>query len=149
MKAIVANGGWEGHKLILAKPQTYMNLSGDAAAALVRFYKVPQDRFLVIYDDLDLPFGALRLRPDGGPGGQKGVASVISRLGTQKFGRLRVGIGRPPGQMDPSAFLLQDFSSKELELMAPVIDRAVQAVQTFIRSGLDTAMNQYNGTNPS
>lgn len=144
-KAIVGSGSVSGNRLVLAKPQTYMNLSGDSIAALVRFYKVPNEKMLVIHDDLDLPFGVIRLRPGGGPGGQKGVASAINRLGTQDFPRLRIGIGRPPGQMDPSVYVLRDFPSRDLETLRQVIDRAVEAALTFVCEGLDTAMNRFNG----
>ena len=99
--ALVTAAHHEGRKLMLAKPQTYMNLSGRSVQGLARFYKVPLENILVAHDDLDLPFGTLRLRPGGGPGGQKGVKSTIEMLGSQDFSRLRLGIGRPPGQMDP------------------------------------------------
>lgn len=145
-KAVVGSGTVSGNRLVLAKPQTYMNLSGDSIAALARFYKVPKEKLLVIHDDLDLPFGVIRLRPGGGAGGQKGVASAINRLGTQDFPRLRIGIGRPPGQMDSSAFVLRDFPSRDLETLRLVIDQAVEAAVAFVCNGLDYAMNQYNGS---
>lgn len=142
--AIVTSAQYQGNKLILAKPQTYMNLSGHAAQGLAHFYKVPLERMLVAHDDLDLPFGAIRLRPGGGPGGQKGVASAIERLGTQDFARLRFGIGRPPGRMDPADYVLQDFSSAQAEILGDTLDRAVEAALTFVVEGLDRAMNKYN-----
>ncbi len=145
-KALVAVANWDGRKIILAKPQTFMNLSGQAIGGLSRFYKVPPEQLIVAHDDLDLPLGTLRLRPGGGSAGQKGVQSTIQQLGTQAFPRLRLGIGRPPGQMDPSAYVLQRFSNAEQEMLSMVLDRAVDAVRTFVRDGLDTAMNQYNGT---
>ena len=145
-KAIVGTGSVEGTRLVLAKPQTYMNLSGDSIAALVRFYKIPKEKLLVIHDDLDLPFGAIRMRPGGGAGGQKGVASTINRLGTQEFARLRIGIGRPPGQMDARAYVIQDFPTRDLDSLRIVIDRAVEAMLTFVNQGLDQAMNQFNGS---
>lgn len=115
-----------------------------AAQGLAHFYKVPLERMLVAHDDLDLPFGAIRLRPGGGPGGQKGVASAIERLGTQDFARLRFGIGRPPGRMDPADYVLQDFSSAQAEILGETLDRAVEAALTFVVEGLDRAMNKYN-----
>ena len=145
-KAIIANGQYAGKKIILAKPQTYMNLSGQSVSGLMRFYKVPNERLLLAHDELDLPLGVMRLRPGGGSGGQKGVASTIQQLGTQNFARLRLGIGRPPGQMDPSAYVLQDFSKQDKEVLETVMDRAVKAVLTFIELGLEPAMNQYNGS---
>lgn len=145
-KALIGNGLWEGRKIIVAKPQTYMNLSGDAIGSLLRYYKVPLDQMIIAHDDLDLPVGTLRLRPGGGSAGQKGVASTIEKVGTQQFPRLRIGIGRPPGQMDAAAYVLQDFSKADQELLVPTLDRAVEAIQVFILQGLDAAMNQFNGS---
>lgn len=145
-KALVGVGQFEGRRIVLAKPQTFMNLSGQAVSGLVRFYKVPLEQVMVAHDDLDLPLGTLRLRPGGGSAGQKGVASIIQQLGTPEFNRLRLGIGRPPGRMEASAYVLQAFSSGEQEMLDMVLDRAVSAVQTYIRFGLDAAMNQYNGS---
>lgn len=145
-KAIVGVGSFGGQRLVLAKPQTFMNLSGQSVAALVRFYKVPLAQILIAHDDLDLPVGTLRLRPSGGSAGQKGVASTIQQLGTQDFGRLRIGIGRPPGQMDPAAYVLRSFSSGEQPLVDEVLERAVSAVETFLRQGMEAAMNQFNGS---
>ena len=144
-KAIIATGQYAGKKIILAKPQTFMNLSGQSASGLMRFYKIPHERLLLAHDDLDLPLGTIRLRPGGGAGGQKGVASTIQQLGTQNFARLRLGIGRPPGQMDPAAYVLQDFSRQEKDVVELVLDRAAKAALTFIESGLEPAMNLYNG----
>ncbi len=144
-KAIVTSGTYQGNKLILAKPQTYMNLSGHAVQGLARFYKLPLEQLLVAHDDLDLPFGAIRLRPGGGPGGQKGVASAIERLGTPDFARLRFGIGRPPGRMDPADYVLQDFRHEDLQLLGEILERGVDAALVFVSEGLDQAMNRYNG----
>lgn len=143
-KARVALGDALGRRVILAKPQTFMNDSGRAAAPLARFYRVPPERLLVVYDDLDLPLGTLRLRPEGGSGGHKGMRSVIEHLGGQQFPRLRFGIGRPPGKMDPAAYVLQDFAEDEEELLAGVLDRAVAAVETWLADGIEAAMNRYN-----
>lgn len=131
--------------MILVKPQTYMNLSGQAVASLLRFYKIPLGNMLIIHDDLDLPFETLRLRPEGGSAGQKGLGSIIEKLGTEAFPRLRIGIGRPAGQMDSADFVLEDFPPAELQVLPQLLDRAAQAVLTFILSGIVTAMNQYNG----
>lgn len=145
-KALVGSGQWEGRKIILMKPQTYMNLSGDAIGSLLRYYKVPLAQLLVAHDDLDLPVGVIRLRPGGGSAGQKGVASTIHKVGTQNFPRLRIGIGRPPGQMSAADYVLQDFSKADQEIINPTIDRAVEAVKVFIRDGLEAAMNQFNAS---
>ncbi len=144
-KAMIAKGDHMGQRLILVKPQTFMNLSGQSVGALVRFYKVPPAQLLVIFDDVDLPLGTLRIRPGGGSSGQKGMTSIIERLGTQDFPRLRVGIGRPPGRMEAADYVLQAFSKGEKELLDTTLDRAVQAILEFTGAGLDSAMNKYNG----
>lgn len=144
-KALVGDVNYQGVKLILAKPQTYMNLSGQSIQGLARFYKLPLENMIVAHDDLDLPFGTVRIRPGGGPGGQKGVKSAIERLGTKDFRRLRIGIGRPPGRMDPAAYVLQDFTQGDLTLLSEILDHAADAVLTFVSDGLDAAMNKYNG----
>jgi PTH1 family peptidyl-tRNA hydrolase len=145
-KALVGMGTLEGRKVVLAKPQTFMNLSGQSVGGLVRFYKAPLEQIMVAHDDLDLPLGTLRLRPGGGSAGQKGMGSIIEQLGTQEFARLRLGIGRPPGQMDAAAYVLQRFSTPEQKLMEEIMDRAEAALRAFVRDGLNTAMNQYNGS---
>ena len=144
-KAIVTSAVYEGRKLLLAKPQTYMNLSGQSVQGLAHFYKLPLEQLLVVHDDLDIPFGVMRLRPGGGPGGQKGVASAIERLGTKDFARLRLGIGRPPGRMDPADYVLQDFSREETRSVSEILDRAADAALSFVVDGLDKAMNKFNG----
>jgi len=145
-RALVTKASFAEARLILAKPQTYMNDSGIAVSALVNYYKIPLQRLLVAYDDVDLPFGVLRLRASGGSAGQKGMKSIIERLGDQSFPRLRFGIGRPPGRMDAAAYVLQDFSRDETLLLPSLLDRAVEAILTFVESGIDQAMTLYNGT---
>ena len=144
-KAIITDAVYNDHKLILAKPQTYMNLSGQSAQGLIHFYKLELSNVIIAHDDLDLPFGTIRLRPGGGPGGQKGVASTIEHIGTQDIPRLRMGIGRPPGRMDAAAYVLQDFSKDEMKEISSILDRAADAVLSFATDGLDKAMNKYNG----
>jgi PTH1 family peptidyl-tRNA hydrolase len=144
-KALVAKSSYLGERVILVKPQTYMNNSGSAVSSLVRFYKVPLGNLLVAYDDVDLPLGTLRLRPSGGSAGQKGMQSIIERLGTDEFPRLRIGTGRPPGRKEAADYVLQDFPSDEADLLADTLDRAVEAVLTFLQYGLERAMNSYNG----
>jgi PTH1 family peptidyl-tRNA hydrolase len=143
--AIVITAQYEERKLILAKPQTYMNLSGQSVQGLAHFYKIPLENLLVAHDDLDIPFGTIRIRPTGGPGGQRGMASTIEKLGTKDFPRLRLGIGRPPGRMDPKAYVLQDFSKEEMKLLPDVLDRSTDAAFEFILKGLNAAMNKFNG----
>ncbi len=132
-------------KVILVKPLTFMNLSGESVAPLARFYQVDPADMLVIHDDLDLESGKLRLRPGGSSGGQNGIKSIIEKLGTQEFGRARVGIGRPPGRMDPAAWVLQDFGPAEHELFAPLRERVVDAVEAWLFEGMTAAMNRFNG----
>jgi len=144
-KAIVITAQYEGQKLILAKPQTFMNLSGQSVQGLVRFYKLPLDHVLIAHDDLDLPFCTIRMRPGGGAGGQKGIRSAIDQLGTPEFARLRLGIDRPPGRMDPAAYVLQEFSQKELMAVSETLDRAADAALTWALDGLNAAMNKFNG----
>jgi len=142
--AIIAQGRASGRRVIVAKPQTYMNDSGRAVGALLRYYKVPVERLLVIFDDLDLPFGSIRLRAEGGAGGHNGMRSIIQQLGGNQFARLRIGIGRPPGRMDPAAFVLQDFSRAEAAELDGLLERAAQAIDIFNQDGITTAMNQFN-----
>jgi PTH1 family peptidyl-tRNA hydrolase len=132
-------------RVVLAKPMTYMNASGESVGALATFYKIAPEDILVVYDDLDLPVGKVRLRPGGGSGGQKGLASIIKALGTEEFPRLRVGIGRPPGQMDPTDYVLKKFSAEQEKEMALTRARAVDAIETWLAQGIEAAMNQYNG----
>lgn len=145
-RALVGKGTLAGESVILAKPQTFMNNSGEAVAPLMRFYKIPVEHLLVIHDDLDLPFGTLRLRPSGGTGGQKGMESIVAKLGTREFARLRVGIGRPPGRMDPSDYVLHDFDPPQEEMLPEILHTAKQAVRMFIQEGIEQAMNDFNGS---
>jgi peptidyl-tRNA hydrolase, PTH1 family len=147
-KALVSKGDYEGRKLILAKPQEFMNLSGRAVGALLKFYKIPPGNLMVAYDDVDLPLGTLRIRPGGGSAGQKGMASIIERLGTESFPRVRIGIDRPPGNMEAADYVLQNFTQSEIKLLKPTLESGVEAVLTFVTRGLDTAMNLYNGREP-
>ncbi len=144
-KALVAKPTYQGEHVILVKPQTYMNNSGAPVSSLVRFYKITLENLLVAYDDVDLPVGTLRLRPVGGSAGQKGMQSIIERLGTEEFPRLRIGTGRPPGKKEAADYVLQDIPSQDQELFDETLDRAVEAVLTFIQEGLEKAMNQFNG----
>jgi PTH1 family peptidyl-tRNA hydrolase len=135
-------------RLILIKPQTYMNLSGNAVRSYLRFYKLPLENLLVVYDDVDLPFETIRLKPDGGDAGQRGVRSIIARLGTKSFPRLRVGVDRPPGRMDVSDYVLQDFSPSENQALPFLLDKSTEAIFHFIDHGLNQAMTIYNQNQP-
>lgn len=143
-KAIVGNGRLAERAVILAKPQTFMNLSGEAVGALASFYRIPPRAVLVVYDELDIPFGVIRLREKGGAGGHNGMRSVIQHLGND-FPRLRLGIGRPPGRMDPAAYVLQDFGRDELPLVSEMLATAGQAIASFVRDGIDLTMSRFNG----
>lgn len=142
-RASMAEKVWAGQRLLLARPLTYMNESGQAVAPLVRHYRVPLERLLVIYDDLDLPVGKIRLRARGGSGGHKGLDSILRALGTQDVPRLRLGIGRPACG-DPVDYVLSDFSPDELAAMSRAYDRAVEAIDCFLREGVAAAMNAFN-----
>jgi len=143
-QARVALGTVHGRRVVLAQPQTFMNESSRAVVPLARFYRVPPERLLVVYDDLDLPLGTVRLRPEGGSGGHKGMRSIIEHLGSQNFSRLRIGIGRPPGRMDPAAYVLQDFSAEEEPLVAEMLEWAVVAIETWLCEGIKEAMSRHN-----
>lgn len=134
----------QGAKIMLAKPQTYMNQSGRAVRSLVNFYKLPLANLLVIYDDVDLPFGILRLKPSGGAAGQKGMKSIIKELGSRDFPRLRVGIGRPPGRMSVSGYVLQDFDAQEREEVEIIVREAADAAVRWLDEGIEGAMNTVN-----
>lgn len=149
--SLVAEGTICGAQVVLAKPQTFMNLSGKAVGRLSQSYQIPPAQILVVYDDLDLPLGRLRLRPEGGAGGHKGMRSIIERLGTQAFPRLRLGIDRPPGKMDPADYVLEPFTEQERVLAMEGIQAAVPAIECWLTAGVAVAMGRFNqpaGTDP-
>jgi PTH1 family peptidyl-tRNA hydrolase len=146
-KSVVLEGKWNNKKVILVKPQTFMNLSGTAVSSLVRFYKVELENLIVIHDDLDLPSLSIRLRPGGGAAGQKGIASIIQQLGSQQFNRVRIGIGRPSGRMDPADYVLQNFSKQEEKELSFLFETVTKAVIMIMESGIEIAMNKFNGEN--
>lgn len=144
-KASVGTGWFEQRRIILVKPQTNMNLSGTSVGPLVNYYKIPLLNLLVVYDEIDLPFGAIRLREKGGSGGHNGMKSIIAVLGSG-FPRLRLGVGRPPGKMEPAAYVLQDFQKEELPLVEEIIERSVSAIETYLIDGIDIAMTRFNNS---
>jgi PTH1 family peptidyl-tRNA hydrolase len=144
MKARVAEGRIDGRPVLLARPQTFMNRSGRAVGRLHRAHGIPSERILVVYDDLDLPLGRLRLRAEGGSGGHRGMRSVIASLGTQGFPRLRVGIDRPPGRMDPAEYVLQPFDKAQKPFLAEIVARAVAAVECWLAEGIVAVMDEFN-----
>ena len=143
-RSLVGEARFNNEKVILVKPQTYMNNSGVAVASFVRFYKPALEQLLVIFDDLDLPFGSLRFRPSGGSSGQKGMQSIVNRIGNDEFPRLRVGVGRPPGRMDAGDFILRPFNKREQEKLDFVLQAAADAIETFLSDGLEKSMTVYN-----
>jgi len=140
----VADGRLAGVPVTLAKPRTYMNLSGGPVAALAAFYKVPPERIVVVHDELDIPFGAIRLKRGGGDNGHNGLRSVTQALGTNEYNRARFGIGRPPGRMDAATFVLRDFSATERKELPLLIDRCADAVETLLSKGLAVAQNTFH-----
>lgn len=143
-QGLIARAELNGTQVALLKPQTFMNLSGEAVAPVARFYKIPPDRILIVYDDLDLPLAALRLRLKGGAGGHNGMSSIIRHLGTKDFPRMRLGIGRPAGQMPPKAYVLLPFKSDEWEAMKATYARGVDAIKMIVADGVEPAMNRFN-----
>lgn len=141
-KSIVTEATWHDIPIILAKPMTYMNNSGAAVAALIRRFEIPLSELCVVYDDVHLDIGVLRMRQKGSDGGQKGMKSIIHHLGTTAFPRLRIGIGEPIG--DLTDYVLTEFSEDEEIDIAHTIDRAVDAIETFVKDDILTAMNQFN-----
>lgn len=138
----------EGERVALAKPKCYMNESGGPVASIRDFFKVPPERIVVIYDELDLPFGTVRLKLGGGDSGHNGVKSVTKSLGTREYLRVRFGIGRPPGRQDPVDYVLSDFSAAERKELPYHIDRTADAVETLVASGLQVAQNTFHPALP-
>ncbi len=131
-------------KVLLLAPQTYMNLSGRSVGQCVRFFQLQITELIVVCDDLNLKPAQIRLRPAGSAGGQKGLGNIIQHLGTQDFARLRIGIGRPPGRMDATDFVLSKFRDADRSLIDVAIQESADAIECWIRDGLQTAMNRFN-----
>ncbi len=148
MRAFTGQGmvskGEQRQKIVLVKPITYMNLSGEAVGQVARFFQIEPLDILVVHDDLDLASGKLRLRPNGSSGGQNGIKSIIQHIGTPDFSRLRVGIGRPPGRMDAADYVLQNFSNEEESVFGPLRQTVADAIETWVFEGMTTAMNRFN-----
>ncbi len=143
-KALQADFRMGSAQVLLAKPQTFMNMSGEAAQRLLHYFHLPLQKTLVVFDDLDLPTAALRMRPLGGSAGHKGMQSIIDRFGSRAIPRLRVGIDRPPGKMDPAAYVLQPFSHEQQELIDAALPRAAEAIEAFVRTDIESAMSAFN-----
>ncbi len=145
-KALLADFRMGSNKIILAKPQTYMNNSGEAVQPLAKFYNVPLENVLIIYDDLDIPVGAMRFRAKGSHGGQNGMRSIIQRLGTNEFPRLRIGIDRPPGRMPAAAYVLRPFDKQQQSIMEQVFIESADAVEHFVKNDIEQTMSRFNKT---
>jgi PTH1 family peptidyl-tRNA hydrolase len=143
-RADVVEGRLAGTRVVLAKPRSYMNESGGPVASLRDFFKVPLDRIAVVHDELDLPYGGLRLKLGGGDNGHNGLKSIRASVGSGEFNRVRLGIGRPPGRMDPAAFVLRDFAGAERKELELNVDRAADAVESLVTDGLEKAQNTFN-----
>jgi PTH1 family peptidyl-tRNA hydrolase len=142
-KTLYGTGWFDSQKVILAKPRTYMNLSGEAVKRVVSFFDAGLEDLIVIYDDLDLPFGRLRIRKRGGDGGHQGVRSIIESLGGKNFLRLKVGIGRPPKDMEAAEYVLNSFDEAQQPHLDWILSQAAEAVVVMILEGVETAMNRY------
>ena len=142
--ALVGEGAVEGENIVLAKPQTYMNRSGQAVESLLRAYGVTTEDLAVINDDLDLPFGRIRIRPSGSAGGHRGLVSIMESLAGGQFFRVRVGIGRPPESREAADYVLEPFSTSEAEQLDEVVQRAAESVDCLLRDGIERAMACYN-----
>ncbi|WFE26597.1 aminoacyl-tRNA hydrolase [Solwaraspora sp. WMMD791] len=138
--------GLGGPKLVLAKPLTYMNLSGAPVASLAQFYKVPVDQIVAVHDELDIDYGRLRAKQGGGEGGHNGLRSMSRSLGSKEYLRVRFGIGRPPGRQDPADYVLSDFSTTERKELEFLVDRAADLVEAVVVRGLEWAQNTYHST---
>ena len=143
-RAEVIEGRLGADRVVLAKPRCYMNESGGPVAGLRDFFKVPLDHLIVVHDELDIPYGAIRLKLGGGDNGHNGLRSVTKSLGTRDYLRVRFGIGRPPGRMDPAAFVLRDFSAAERKELALDLERAADATEALIQTGLAAAQNTFH-----
>ncbi len=132
----------DGRKILLAKPRSYMNLSGRPVAALARFFSVPPTEVIVVHDELDLPFGSIRLKRGGGEGGHNGLRSISNALSTKEYLRVRFGVGRPPGRQDPADFVLKPFSAAERKEVPVLVEQTADAVELLLRVGLEPAQNQ-------
>jgi peptidyl-tRNA hydrolase, PTH1 family len=147
-RALAAEGRLAGFGVIIIKPATFMNESGVAVGGVSGYYRLPASQIVVIHDELDLPFGIIRLKRGGGDNGHNGLRSVTAHLGTRDYYRVRIGIGRPPGRMDPAAYVLRDFAAPEREELPFLLDRAADAVEMLLARGLAATQNFFHGDAP-
>ena len=142
--ALVAEGFFNSEKILIVKPQTFMNLSGEAVAPIVNFYKIDVQNLVVAHDDMDLPLGMIRLRPKGSGGGHHGIESIIQHIGTQNFPRIRIGVGRPPQNWTVNHHVLSPFNQNDAEKISATLDELVPAILCIFSEGIDNAMNKFN-----
>jgi PTH1 family peptidyl-tRNA hydrolase len=148
LKAVYGQGKMGRVKVVLAKPLTYMNLSGEAVSRLLRFFQIPIEELVVLQDDLDLPWGKIRIREKGGHGGHKGIKSITEALGSDNFQRVKVGIGRPlEGNIDPADYVLEPLAGQERNEFQEVVERGAQAVEILVVEGTQEAENKFNKNN--
>ena len=145
--AQVAEGrlGFGGPRVILVKPLTFMNLSGSPVASLAQFFKVPVENVVAVHDELDVPFGQVRVKRGGGEGGHNGLRSMSKSLGSKEYARVRFGIGRPPGRQDPADYVLSDFSGADRKELPFLLDRAADVAEAVVREGVEWTQNKYHG----
>jgi PTH1 family peptidyl-tRNA hydrolase len=148
-RALAADGRLAGLGVLIVKPLTFMNESGIAVAGISRYHRLDPEHIVVVHDELDLPFGTIRLKRGGGDNGHNGLRSVTAHLGTREYYRVRIGIGRPPGRMDPAAYVLRDFSAADRNELPFVLDRAADAVEALLADGLAAAQNAFHPGSPA
>ncbi|GAA4092900.1 aminoacyl-tRNA hydrolase [Actinomadura miaoliensis] len=145
-RAEVVEGRLAGERVVLAKPRSYMNESGGPVKGLRDFFKVPVERIVIVHDELDIPYGAIRLKQGGGDNGHNGLRSITKSLGDRNYLRIRFGVGRPPGRMDPAAYVLKDFSAAERRELDLHVERAADAVEALLTDGLGAAQNVFHAS---
>ena len=143
-KAMVARANYKGTTLTLAKPLTYMNLSGESVVSLANYYKYSNEQIIIVYDDKDFDLGIFKIKQDGSAAGHNGIKSIMSCIGAEKFIRFRIGVGPKPKEREMANFVLSNFSKKELEILEPVLERGIDALDSLIFDGVEKAMNFYN-----
>ncbi len=144
-KAEIASVNFNGEKVLLLKPLTFMNLSGEAIQKVMAFYKIDVKNLLVVYDDISLDLGKFRFRANGTDGGHNGIKSIIKCISSKDFPRLKLGIGPQPNFMKSEAFVLQNFSSEQMQTLNKVVKKSVEAIEEFLKSGVNEAQNKFNG----
>ena len=144
-KYLLADGLLWGNKVFLLKPMEFMNRSGGPVARIASYYSIAPENILVVHDDLDVPFGRLKFARSGGHGGHNGIRSIIEAMGTRNFPRLKIGIGRPPEGMPAERYVLGRFTPHEEQVINKAVALAVKGIEEFIRNGIDSAMNKFNG----